>query len=659
MQQRQCVIFQGEQDWSLASAKTLLAEFDHENQLSISQMQAQNQLGKEFDAVVLNTHQQSQLNPDSLGAIIGTVTAGGVLILLLSDSVSNSLWMQRFNQIAADFSSQYKSFIVVKKGDDLPKISSPKYHEQSQTKDQQLAIQAILKVVQGHRRRPLVLSSDRGRGKSAALGMAAAELIKQGKQRIIITAPSLATVETVFKHAAGILSDPNDLAKITFIAPDALIESDEKADCVLVDEAAAIPASILEQLLQKYSRIVFATTLHGYEGTGRGFAVRFQKTLDSKTPNWNRLRMETPIRWQQDDSLEAFSFQALLLDSVPAQDDLISNANTDLCIFEQVDRKQLINDEQSLRELFGLMVLAHYRTRPSDLQMMLDRDDITVYALRYQGHIVASAWSVKEGELDDDLATNIHAGKRRLKGHLLPQSLLAHAGITTAGSLCYQRVIRIAVHPTIQQRGLGEKLLQQMIEQSEKQNDIIGASFGISMDLLCFWTNSGFAIARLGLHKDDVSGSHSVMMLRSISDQGRQVLNDVTQRFQQQWSALLQTHFKQLAPEIVIAISQTFPQRQAQLSTWDKQDIQAFATAQRAYEVSEIPLKVLMESKVRQAEFLKLTKPQQHLCVMLILQLLSWHEVAKQLGYTGKKQIISDLREVCNLYLSEILLELE
>ncbi|NQY26773.1 MAG: tRNA(Met) cytidine acetyltransferase [Piscirickettsiaceae bacterium] len=649
MQQRQCVILQGEQDWCQTSAKILLAKFDHKKQLVISQNKAQSQLGKEFDAVVCNTHEQAQLNPDSLGAILGTITAGGVLILLLPDLAENSLWMQRFNQISAYFSSHYTSFTVVKQGDDLPKLSSPKHYEQSQTKDQQLAIQAILKVVQGHRRRPLVLSSDRGRGKSAALGIAAAALIKQGKQRIIITAPSLATADTVFKHVTTILSDPDERAKITFIAPDVLIASDEKADCVLVDEAAAIPTSMLEQLLQKQSRIVFATTLHGYEGTGRGFAVRFQKTLDKKTPNWNSLRMETPIRWQQGDILEAFSFQALLLDAIPAQDDLISEANTENCIFEHIDRKQLINDEQSLRELFGLMVLAHYRTRPSDLQMMLDRDDITVYALRYQGHIVASAWLVQEGELDDELATDIHAGKRRLKGHLLPQSLLAHAGITTAGSLCYQRIIRIAVHPTIQQRGLGEKLLQQIVEQSEKQNDIIGASFGITSDLLRFWTNAGFAVARLGIHKDDVSGSHAVMMLRSTSAKGQHVLNDVTQRFQQQWSSLLQTHFKQLDPDIVIAISQTLPQQQAQLSIWDKQDIQAFATGQRGFEFSVISLRLLLGSLIRQTEFLQLSEQQKYLCVMAILQQGQWEAVAKLLGYTGKKQIISDLRDAVRI----------
>lgn len=662
MQQRQCVILEGDAEWCGAASETLLAQFDNANVLLLSnqtsspylirsQKQAQQQLGQEFDAVIFDA--LTEFNPDSLGAVIGTIKQGGVLLLWLSDQTT-SLWLQRFKRIL----KHYPHFGLAQQGQALPQLSVPEIESESNelylSEDQQKAVEAIKRVVHGHRRRPLVLSADRGRGKSASLGIAAAQLLSEGKRTILLTAPSLAIAQTVFKHAAQLLpqaehSDSlitlND-AVIRFVAPDALIESDLKADLVLVDEAAAIPASMLEVLLQKYSHIVFSTTLHGYEGTGRGFAVRFQKILDATTPNWHRYQMTTPIRWAENDPLEAFSFQSLLLNASPVGDSVINDAQGDECQLEQLDISQLVEDEQALTELFGLMVLAHYRTRPSDLQMLLDRADMTVMVARYQGHIVASVWLVNEGELDDPLSQAIYEGKRRLKGHLLPQSLLAHVGINTAGSLKYQRIVRIAVHPAIQQRNIGQKLLTYCVEQAQQKSfDVIGTSFAMDDDLMSFWLKSAFEFVRLGIHRDEVSGRHSVMMLQAISAQGANITTAAQHRFEQQWFHLLHSQFKQLSVVNVIQLSQLLAVKNEAISTEDKQEIEAFAYRQRGYEFSQTALWRWLSQKIGQPEFLTLSQQQQALCVQSILQQEPWANITKTLGFSGKSHAVKALRK--------------
>ncbi|MDF1588373.1 MAG: GNAT family N-acetyltransferase [Gammaproteobacteria bacterium] len=676
MTQRQCVFLKGDVDWCRHSARTLLADFDKQRVIhlsdyvepdavyrTITQKHAQQHLGKECDAVVFDA--TNGFNADSFGAIVGTIKAGGVLLVLLPNTMPESLWLTRFSHIADLFSSQHESIHTIQQGDELPTLTAPKAKQQSNdvmpTVDQTAAINAILTVVHGHRRRPLVLSSDRGRGKSAALGMAAAELIKQGKQSIIVTAPSLATVATVFEHAGRLLPEASvsknqielDTAHIRFIAPDALLESDIKADLVLVDEAAAIPAAMLAQLLDKFSRIVFATTLHGYEGTGLGFAIRFKQTLDDTTPNWRKVNMTQPIRWADDDALEALSFKALLLDAEPVNDALILNCQRDQCRFELVDRNALVNDETHLSELFGLMVLAHYRTRPSDLMMMLDRDDISVFVMRFQGHIVASAWCVLEGELDSDLAEAIYAGQRRLKGHLLPQSLLAHVGIAGAGALLYQRIIRLAVHPAVQSRGIGHQFVQHILQYATKATiDIVGASFAASVELIQFWSKTNFQPMRLGFHHDDVSGSHAVMMLSALSDAGQNSVQQGHQRFSQHWPLLLQQQFHHIQPHLIVSLSQLLARPADVCSDSDTHELATFAFKQRGFEFCQIVLWQALSVWITQPKFLMLSEQEQALCVMLILQQRSVSEVAKALAYSGKAQLITALRQAIRILLS-------
>ena len=72
--------------------------------------------------------------------------------------------------------------------------------------------------------------------------------------------------------------------EVRFIAPDALLASDEQADWLVVDEAAAIPAPLLYQLVSRFPRTLLTTTVQGYEGTGRGFFAEILRSLSAFTP---------------------------------------------------------------------------------------------------------------------------------------------------------------------------------------------------------------------------------------------------------------------------------------------------------------------------------------------------------------------------------------
>ena len=659
--QRQCVFLMGEPSQWLPTLTNIVAEAQTEAlvigdvQLKgiqpLTHKQALRELGKEFSLIIYDATEQ--VHPDSFGAISGTLTAGGLMIVLLKQA--NSRYQQRFQRIAKQTCEQSQDFHWCESVDDLAKMPQLIFtqHNYKQTAGQRLAIAAIQKVVTGHRKRPLVLTSDRGRGKTAALGLAAAQLLSQGKSRILVTAPSLATVDTLFKHAQQTLTEAEYTkgllnlgeSEIRFIAPDKLIDTLPNADLVIIDEAAAIPNFMLEKLLQHYSRLVFATTLHGYEGTGRGFALRFQQTLQTQMPEWRSLTMTTPIRWAESDQLEPFSFDALLLDAEPVADKLVQQATTENVEFEKLNQAELSQNDQQLRELFGLMALAHYRTRPNDLQMLLDADDVSIYTLRYNGHIVASAWLIEEGGLDADLAEAIYNGNRRPNGDLLPQSLLAHSGIETAGQYRYQRIARIAVHPKLQRNGLGRFFTTTLTEKLADKTDCLGASFAESDDLLSFWLEANFDVVRLGLQQDDVSGSHAVMVVKPCSKQGQLLVEQTQQRLQQQWPFLLHTSYRQVKPELLLEISLALPNDSVELTAEQLREVNAFALEQRQYEVCQFSLWRWALWAIQQMEFQQLSQQHRMLIMQLLLQQREITDVVSWLGFSGRKQLIVELRQ--------------
>ena len=106
--------------------------------------------------------------------------------------------------------------------------------------DQQTAVEAIIKVVEGHRRRPLVITADRGRGKSASLGIASGFLLagailnEAGIKNIIVCAPSKNMAKVIFESAKRIHQEVN----INFYSPDELQQQKPKADLLLIDELA-------------------------------------------------------------------------------------------------------------------------------------------------------------------------------------------------------------------------------------------------------------------------------------------------------------------------------------------------------------------------------------------------------------------------------------
>ena len=689
MQHRHMVVLAGDVGWcrDMGVQLVALSRLSRVTWVSSEQQQgtdvvsigtAKKLLGQERDAIVFDAH--SGFDPDAFGAVSGVVCGGGLLILLcpplaqwedINDPAAERIAIWPYNtedisgrflrRIARVISASPEAVTVIEQGAALPVVHMSAKAQDSadipddvfRTDDQRAAVAAIEHVLHGHRRRPLVLVADRGRGKTAALGIAAARLLQTQTIRIVVTAPRLSAVQPLFQQAQKILPEASVRegcvqwgdASIQFIAPDVLCLSAVSADLVLVDEAAAIPATLLQQLLTRYSRLVFSTTTHGYEGTGRGFAVRFRQTLDKQTPGWNQITLHTPVRWAENDPLEKRVFKMLLLDATSANDEQVGTATVDNVVMEKISRDVLVNNESLLAQVFGLLVVAHYRTCPNDLRNLLDGPGLSVYVSRYQGQVVATALVATEGSFDTQIAEAIFAGRRRPHGHLMPQSLMVHAGLKDAAGLHCARVMRIAVHPVLQQKGLGRQLLKYIKADAKKQGaDLFGASFGATESLLYFWAHEHILPVRMGFRRGHASGEYSVMVLAALSAAGEKVYAAARSRFKRdlpQWLAdPLQT--------LDVAVSAVLLQGTdvAEMALADQHDLDmllGFSKGERTYEDALAPVWRLLIATGKKPTG-SFSNIEHRVLFTKVLQKQSWVNVARRFGLTGKAEVLIHLR---------------
>ena len=626
-------------------------------------------LGREFNAVVFDMH--SGLDPDALGAISGTIRDGGCLLLLAPPLETwtsfDDPWYARIDTWPpheGDFPGHYLGYlqklivpapglhlVTPDRNSTLPGIaaSAPAIHQS--TRDQLEAIAAIRHVANGHARRPLVITADRGRGKSAALGFAAADLLKARQKRVLLTAPSRHAVEPVFRHALAtlpgavmaretLLEHPN--GTLEFLPPDELVHRTPTADLLLVDEAAAIPASLLKKLLLAFNRIVFSTTVHGYEGTGRGFAIRFREILDTLRPQWRELTLHEPIRWQPDDPLESFIARALLLDAEAADSGQFTSAGAGAIELVEPTQAELCNDPALLSELFGLLVNAHYQTRPFDLRYMLDGRNMRILLAKQQNNIAGVLLSVSEGAFGDQLADEILSGKRRPRGNLAPQSLALHLQEKGFLECRYERILRIAVHPDLQRSGIGSRMLAHYCSRSDA--DLVATSFGATPGLLRFWKSCGFSEARMGLSRDAASGSHSLLMLYPLTGRGKVLQQQACDRFHELLPFLLPASLRELESDLVCELMNAPGRSRNPRGETARHRLQRFASLGLPQDTILPELDALVRSCASSGRLHLLSTVHRVLLVALVLQKKDSRELVDSLPVDGKRELEKLLR---------------
>lgn len=551
---RELLVLSGQRDWAESLLEAAICQTDSAllvASLPLAHCQPKVKaasLGVESDWVVIDAHQYQSVNHWLAAA--GTLRAGGFLVLLapaLADwpaDYARAMRDEGFSVTQSHFVARLARQLpgqpgvqVIEQGCALgapsPPVAKAHWQPKLPSADQERCINAIRRAAQGRSGRPLVVRADRGRGKTAALGLAAAQLLEEGCRHLVISAARKEMVEIAFWHASqalvGAQRQGNKLCwqgegatpgYLEYLSPADLLALPSGVgapDLIMVDEAAHLPLPLLESLLVSFPRLVFSSTVAGYEGTGRGFDLRFRDALDRTRPRWRRESLKAPIRWSASDPLERLLNRVFLLEeapssSIPAAENPLNESGQ--WAVKVVEGGQLASDEHSLAKVFWLLMQAHYQTTPQDLQYLMDLPGIVL--LNLQGSdIVGVCQAQLEGGLAESLCEDICAGRRRIKGNLVAQSLAQRSAHRDWLSLSSIRINRIAVAEDRRRQGCASQLLAELGRWGQQRGAAyLSSSFSCEGELLAFWRAQGFCAVNLASRRDSSSGNYSVMVAR-------------------------------------------------------------------------------------------------------------------------------------------------
>ncbi|GCC31718.1 RNA cytidine acetyltransferase [Chiloscyllium punctatum] len=384
---------------------------------------------------------------------------------------------------------------------------------------------AVLKFIEAISEKTLrctvTLTAARGRGKSAALGLSIAGAVAFGYSNIFVTSPSPDNLNTLFefvfkgfdalqyqehldyeivqslnpefnKAVVRVNIYKEHRQTIQYIHPADAVKLGQ-AELMVIDEAAAIPLPLVKKLLGPYL-VFMASTINGYEGTGRSLSLKLiqqlrqqndqsQITMTAENKVTSTAKLSTvrtlhevslheAIRYAPGDLVEKWLNDLLCLDCLNISRIISGYPLPELCDLYYVNRDTLFcyhkASETFLHRLMSLSVASHYKNSPNDLQILSDAPAHHLFCLlppvqptqNSLPEVLAVIQVALEGEISHQSVMNSLSRGKKAFGDLIPWIVSEQFQDPDFGSLSGGRIVRIAVHPDCQRMGYGSRAMQ-------------------------------------------------------------------------------------------------------------------------------------------------------------------------------------------------------
>ncbi|TYG40640.1 hypothetical protein ES288_D12G109300v1 [Gossypium darwinii] len=389
------------------------------------------------------------------------------------------------------------------------------------TLDQGKAVVTFLDaILDKNLRSTVALLAARGRGKSAALGLAVAGAIAAGYSNIYVTAPSPENLKTLFEFVCkgfdaieykehidyDVVKSVNPEFKkatvriniykqhrqtIQYIQPHEH-EKLSQVELLVVDEAAAIPLPVVKSLLGTYL-VFLSSTVNGYEGTGRSLSLKLLQQLEEQSQLskgvegslsgrvFKKIELSESIRYASADPIECWLNALLCLDVTNSVASISRLPPPSECDLYYVDRDTLFSyhkdSELFLQRMMALYVSSHYKNSPNDLQLMADAPAHHLFVLlgpvdeskNQLPDILCVIQVSLEGQISRKSAIKSLSVGYQPHGDQIPWKFCEQFRDPDFPSLSGARIVRIATHPSAMRLGYGSAAIELLTRYYEGQ----------------------------------------------------------------------------------------------------------------------------------------------------------------------------------------------
>merc|ERR1719367_514389 len=412
-----------------------------------------------------------------------------------------------------------------------------------------------------------------------------------------------------------------------------------------------------------------ASTINGYEGTGRSLSLKLLEQLRLQSVpgakpagdaalvgrTLHECELKESIRYRSGDLCESWLNQLLCLDAT-SHNLGGGTPSTQDCSLYYINRDTLFSyhsaSEAFLHRVMALFVASHYKNSPNDLQLLSDAPAHHLFCLL--GPLASDSTSLPEvlcvlqvcleGEISKgSIMAGLQRGQRA-SGDLIPWTMAQQFQDDNFPQLSGARVVRIATHPDYQKMGYGSRalyLLQEyyegkiicvredveeesidqvqdeelglleetlaprknlpplLLELSERPPEplhYIGTSYGLTASLLRFWKKSGFVPTYVRQTKNDLTGEHTVIMLKVLNaDAGHSTswLAEFWTDFRNRLVNLLGYQLSSLAPSVALSLlhkSQSKKEKQEEEQSLSKISSSLLTAYVTVYDIKRLEL---------------------------------------------------------------------